>query len=112
MIGELGLGPQLESFREVRRNVEASLWPLATSVDGRRFSCQACLACRECRSVEPPTAKSLPCAEMDELTGAACCCFGWTVLGVELFLGNAGCLTSPPAATPAALAPRTDLAKP
>ena len=36
-----GLGPQVESFREARRNLEASVLPLATSVDG--FSSQASL---------------------------------------------------------------------
>jgi len=40
---ESGLGPQLESFREARRELEASVLPLATSVDGRRFSFQASL---------------------------------------------------------------------
>ena len=40
---EPGLGPQVESFREARRNLEASVLPLATSVDGRRFSFQASL---------------------------------------------------------------------
>ena len=40
---ESGLGAQLESFREARRNLEASVLPLATSVDGRRFSFQASL---------------------------------------------------------------------
>ena len=40
---ESGLGAQLESFRAVRRNLEASVLPLATSVDGRRFSFQASL---------------------------------------------------------------------
>ncbi len=38
-----GLGQQLDAFREVRRNLEASILPLATSVDGRRFSFQASL---------------------------------------------------------------------
>jgi len=38
-----GLGPQLESFRAARRDLEASVLPLATSVDGRRFSFQASL---------------------------------------------------------------------
>ena len=38
-----GVGPQLDTFREVRRNLEASILPLATSVDGRRFSFQASL---------------------------------------------------------------------
>ena len=37
------LGSQLESFREARRDIEASVLPLATSVDGRRFSFQASL---------------------------------------------------------------------
>ncbi len=41
--GDSGLGSQLESFREVRRNLEASILPLATSVDGRRFSFQVSL---------------------------------------------------------------------
>jgi DNA helicase HerA-like ATPase len=40
---EPGLGAQLESFRAARRNLEASVLPLATSVDGRRFSFQASL---------------------------------------------------------------------
>ena len=40
---ESGLGAQVESFREARRNLEASVLPLATSVDGRRFSFQASL---------------------------------------------------------------------
>ncbi len=40
---ESGLGFQVESFREARRNLEASVLPLATSVDGRRFSFQASL---------------------------------------------------------------------
>ncbi|MGH3152112.1 MAG: ATP-binding protein [Streptosporangiaceae bacterium] len=33
----------MESFRETRRNLEASVLPLATSVDGRRFSFQVSL---------------------------------------------------------------------
>jgi uncharacterized protein len=37
------LGAQLDSFREARRELEASVLPLATSVDGRRFSFQASL---------------------------------------------------------------------
>jgi uncharacterized protein len=40
---ESGFGPQLESFREARRNLEASVLSLATSVDGRRFSFQTSL---------------------------------------------------------------------
>ena len=40
---ESGIGAQLESFREVRRSIEASVLPLATSVDGRWFSFQASL---------------------------------------------------------------------
>jgi len=40
---ESGLGPQLESFREGRRRLEEAVLPLATSVDGRRFSFQASL---------------------------------------------------------------------
>src|SRR5947207_2477509 len=42
--GELGAGPQRERFREVRRNVAASVLPLTTWVDGRRFSFQRALA--------------------------------------------------------------------
>jgi DNA helicase HerA-like ATPase len=38
---EPGIGAQLESFREMRQTLEASVLPLATSVDGRRFSYQA-----------------------------------------------------------------------
>jgi DNA helicase HerA-like ATPase len=38
-----GLGAQVESFREARRNLEESVLPLATSVDGRRFTFQASL---------------------------------------------------------------------
>src|SRR5580658_10993128 len=41
--GQSDLGAQLDIFREVRRNLEASILPLATSVDGRRFSFQASL---------------------------------------------------------------------
>jgi len=41
--GADGLSQQVESFREVRRNLEAAVLPLATSVDGRRFSFQASL---------------------------------------------------------------------
>lgn len=37
------LASQVESFRAARRNLEASVLPLATSVDGRRFSFQASL---------------------------------------------------------------------
>jgi hypothetical protein len=40
---ESGFGPQLESFREARRNLEASVLSLATSVDGRRFSFETSL---------------------------------------------------------------------
>ncbi len=43
MSAESGFAPQLESFREARRNLEASVLPLATSVDGRRFSFQTSL---------------------------------------------------------------------
>jgi hypothetical protein len=43
MDGKSALGWQLDSFREARRDVEASVLPLATSVDGRRFSFQASL---------------------------------------------------------------------
>jgi uncharacterized protein len=40
---EPGLDSQLDTFRQVRRSLEASILPLATSVDGRRFSFQASL---------------------------------------------------------------------
>jgi hypothetical protein len=40
---ESSLGAQLESFREARRSLEEAVLPLATSVDGRRFSFQASL---------------------------------------------------------------------
>jgi hypothetical protein len=39
----LGIDRQLDSFRAARREVEASVLPLATSVDGRRFTFQASL---------------------------------------------------------------------
>jgi uncharacterized protein len=38
-----GIGQQLDIFRETRRTIEASVLPLATSVDGRRFTFQASL---------------------------------------------------------------------
>jgi hypothetical protein len=38
-----GLAAQLAGFREARRELEASVLRLATSVDGRRFSFQASL---------------------------------------------------------------------
>ena len=38
-----GLGPLVENFRDARRDLEASVLPLGTSVDGRRFSFQASL---------------------------------------------------------------------
>src|SRR5215472_13373588 len=38
-----GLAAQLAGFRKARRELEASVLPLATSVDGRRFSFQASL---------------------------------------------------------------------
>jgi uncharacterized protein len=38
-----GFDPQLESFRDARRRLEEAVLPLATSVDGRRFSFQASL---------------------------------------------------------------------
>jgi uncharacterized protein DUF87 len=34
---------ELEQFRELREQLEAAILPLATSVDGRRFECQASL---------------------------------------------------------------------
>jgi hypothetical protein len=43
MGGKSGVGSQLDTFRETRRDIEASVLPLATSVDGRRFSFQASL---------------------------------------------------------------------
>ncbi len=43
MTMESELAVQLESFRAARRKLEASVLPLATSVDGRRFSFQASL---------------------------------------------------------------------
>ena len=43
MSDESRIGAQLESFPEMRRTLEASVRPLATSVDGRRFSYQASL---------------------------------------------------------------------
>ncbi len=43
MSEESGIGAQLESFREARRRLETSVLPLATSLDGRRFSFQASL---------------------------------------------------------------------
>ena len=36
-------GSQLDTFRQVRRELEAAILPLATSVDGRRFSPQPAL---------------------------------------------------------------------
>jgi len=44
-----GLEDRLERFRAVRRDLEASVLPLATSVDGRRFSFQASLHALELR---------------------------------------------------------------
>jgi uncharacterized protein len=43
MGGKSAMGWQLDSFREARRELEASVLPLATSVDGLRFSFQASL---------------------------------------------------------------------
>jgi uncharacterized protein len=40
---EMGIDRQLETFRAARRDIEASVLPLATSVDGRRFTFQASL---------------------------------------------------------------------
>ena len=48
--GDSGLGSQLESFREVRRNLEASILPLATSVDGRRSLSRSRCTAWNCRS--------------------------------------------------------------
>ncbi|HTQ94006.1 MAG TPA: ATP-binding protein [Streptosporangiaceae bacterium] len=44
MNGEPELGARLDSFSEMRWKLEASVLPLATSVDGRRFSLQASLS--------------------------------------------------------------------
>jgi Helicase HerA, central domain len=41
--GTSGIGQQVDSFRAARREMEASVLPLATSVDGRRFTFQASL---------------------------------------------------------------------
>jgi len=41
--GEPESGAPLDSFSEMRRNLESSVLPLATSVDGRRFSLQTSL---------------------------------------------------------------------
>ena len=43
MDGTSGYSRQLDRFREARREIEASVLPLATSVDGRRFTFQASL---------------------------------------------------------------------
>jgi hypothetical protein len=43
MDGTSGFGQQVDSFRAARRELEASVLPLATSVDGRRFTFQASL---------------------------------------------------------------------
>src|ERR1700722_1716524 len=43
MNGTSAYSRQLDSFREARREMEASVLPLATSVDGRRFTFQASL---------------------------------------------------------------------
>jgi len=43
MRGKSAIGWQLDSFREARRELETSVLPLATSVDGRRFVFQASL---------------------------------------------------------------------
>src|SRR5690348_2674335 len=40
---KLGFDRQLDSFRAMRRDIEASVLPLATSLDGRRFTFQASL---------------------------------------------------------------------
>jgi hypothetical protein len=42
--GEPEFGARLDSFSEMRWKLEASVLPLATSVDGRRFSLQASLS--------------------------------------------------------------------
>jgi hypothetical protein len=43
MDGKSGFGQQVDSFRQARHDLEASVLPLATSVDGRRFTFQASL---------------------------------------------------------------------
>jgi hypothetical protein len=43
---KLSIGRQLGSFRAARRDIEASVRPVATSVDGRRFTFQASLYVR------------------------------------------------------------------
>src|SRR5579859_7072698 len=43
MDSNVGIDRQLDAFREARRNIEASVLPLATSVDGRSFTFQASL---------------------------------------------------------------------
>jgi DNA helicase HerA-like ATPase len=45
-----GIGQQLDQFREARRDMEAAVLPVATSVDGRRFTFQASLYDLELRS--------------------------------------------------------------
>jgi hypothetical protein len=40
---KLGIDRQLDTFRAARRDIEASVLPLATSLDGRRFTFQASL---------------------------------------------------------------------
>ena len=40
---EPGLVPLVQNYRDARRELEASVLPLATSLDGRRFSFQASL---------------------------------------------------------------------
>jgi uncharacterized protein len=39
----MDLGDRLDEFRAVRRRIETSILPLATSVDGRSFTFQASL---------------------------------------------------------------------
>src|SRR5579871_5347794 len=39
----VGIGQQLDAFRAARQKIEASVLPLATSVDGRSFTFQASL---------------------------------------------------------------------
>ena len=43
MSADSAVGGQLDTFRRTRRDIEASVLPVATSVDGRRFSFQASL---------------------------------------------------------------------
>jgi hypothetical protein len=43
------VGSSLETFRSLRREIESSILPLATSVDGRRFTFQSAVEGLELR---------------------------------------------------------------